>query len=95
MTGLDRANRRSGIGLVLMGLCGAVFFWLSDPRYGPAMHRAAEAKLDWRYWLFVLRGSPDNLIDAANQARISTLVGVVGSAALLIVGFWLFSRRTA
>jgi hypothetical protein len=92
---MDRANRRSGIGLMLMGLAGTLFFWITDPRYGPAMHRAADARLDWRYGLFLLRGSPDNLIDAANQARLSTIVGVVGSAALLIVGLWLTSRKTA
>jgi hypothetical protein len=92
---MDRANRLSGIGLILMGLAGTLFFWITDPRYGPAMHRAAEARLDWRYGLFLLRGSPDNLIDAANQARLSTIVGVVGSAALLIVGLWLISRKTA
>ncbi len=78
-----------------MGLAGAVFFWLTDPKYGPAMHRAAESRIDPRYWLFVLRGSPDNLIDAANYAQLSTIVGIAGSVALLIVGFWLISRRTA
>jgi hypothetical protein len=92
---MDKANRLSGIGLVLMGLAGALFFWVTDPRFGPVMHRAAESHLDWRYWLFLLRGSPDNLIDAANQAQLSTIVGVAGSAALLIVGFWLSTRRTA
>ena len=78
-----------------MGLAGALFFWITDPRFGPVMHRAAESRLDPRYWLFLLRGSPDNLIDAANYAQLSTIVGVVGSAALLIVGVWLMSRKTA
>ena len=91
---MDRANRRSGIGLVLMGIVGAFFFWISDPRFGPAMHRAAETRINWRYWLFLLRGSPDNLIDAANYAQLSTIVGVAGSAALLVVGLWLMSRTT-
>jgi hypothetical protein len=92
---MDRANRRSGIGLVLMGVIGMAFFWLTDPRMGPAMHRAAESRIDPRYWLFLLRGSPDNLIDAANYARLSTMVGAAGSVALLIVGFWLMTRKTA
>jgi hypothetical protein len=92
---MDKANRRSGIGLVLMGFIGAMFFWITDPRLGPAMHRAADSRIDPRYWLFLLRGSPDNLIDAANYAQLSTIVGLAGSAALLVVGFWLMSRRTA
>jgi len=89
-----RATRRSGLTLFLLGVVGAVFFWSTDPRYGPLMHRGPEARLDWRYWLFLLRGSPDNLIDAANQARVSTVVGMVGCVALVIVGLWLLSRRT-
>jgi hypothetical protein len=78
-----------------MGLIGMFFFWVTDPRLGPGMHRVAESRLDPRYWLFLLRGSPDNIIDAANYARLSTMVGTAGCAALLIVGFWLISRRTA
>ena len=77
-----------------MGIVGAFFFWITDPRFGPAMHRVAESRIDWRYSLFLLRGSPDNLIDAANYAQLSTIVGVVGSAALLVVGLWLMSRTT-
>ncbi len=88
-----RATRRSGLTLFLLGALGAVFFWATDPRYGPSMHRNPEVRIDWRYWLFVLRGSPDNLIDAANQARISTLVGIAGCVALVVVGLWLIARR--
>jgi hypothetical protein len=48
---------------------------------------------DWHYWLFLLRGSPDNVIDAANQALMSTAVGFAGCLALVLVGLWLFTRR--
>jgi hypothetical protein len=88
------ATRRSGFTLFLVGAVGAVFFWTTDPRHGPAMHRSPEVHFDWRYWLFLLRGSPDNLIDAANQARVSTLMGIAGCVALIVVGLWLLSRRT-
>jgi hypothetical protein len=33
-------------------------------------------------------------IDAANQAAIGTMVGLIGSAAVLALGLWLLSRRT-
>jgi hypothetical protein len=90
---MARANRRSGFAFLLVGLLGVLFFWLTDPRFGPGMHRSAAGHLDWRHWLFVLRGSPDNLVDAANQALVSTLVGVAGSLALLLIGLWLLTRR--
>ena len=90
---MARATRRSGLAFLLVGLLGVAFFWLTDPRYGPPMHARAAGHLDWRYWLFVLRGSPDNLIDAANQAMVSTVVGVAGCAALVLVGLWLLTRR--
>ena len=61
--------------LVIAGLLGIGFFWVTDPRYG-------------------LVGKTDQfVIDAANQARIGTIVGVVGSAVVLVIGLWLLSRR--
>jgi hypothetical protein len=35
----------------------------------------------------------ENLIDAANEARMGTLVGIVGSAFVLVIGLWLLTRR--
>ena len=90
---MARATRRSGVAFLLLGMLGAVFFWATDPRFGPEVHREAIGQLDWRHWLYVLRGSPANVIDAANQTTLSTMVGVGGSAALLLVGLWLLSRR--
>lgn len=90
---IARATRRSGLAFLLVGLVGALFFWLTDPRYGPPVHQRAVGRMDWRYWVFVLRGSPENVIDAANQAMISTVVGFAGCAALLLVGLWLLTRR--
>jgi len=31
---MARINRRSGFSLVLAGLLGVAFFWITDPRYG-------------------------------------------------------------
>ena len=35
-----------------------------------------------------------NPIDAANEAMIPTLVGIVGSLVVLLIGLWLVTRRT-
>ena len=91
---MARATRRSGVAFLLVGLMGVLFFWLTDPRFGPEGHRQAWGHLDWRHWLFVVRGSPDSLLDAANQALLSTVVGIAGSLALLLVGLWLLTRRS-
>ncbi len=88
------STRRSGLTLLLLGLLGIAFFWLTDPHWGPTGNHLADVH-DWRHWLFVLRGSPDNAVDAANQARMGTIVGIVGSAGVLIVGLWLVTRRRA
>lgn len=67
--------------LVVLGILGGLYFWLTDPRFGPrALH--------------VLRGSPDNVVDAANTAWPVTLVGIAGSLAVLGIGCWLVGRRT-
>lgn len=62
---------------MLAGAAGGVFFWLSDPRWGVA-----------RLWV----GSR-GLIDAANEARPGTWVGMAASGLVLLVGLWLTSRR--
>lgn len=90
---MSRANRRSGLAFVVVGMLGAASFWVTDPRLGPAVHRSASGRLDWRHWLFVVRGSPDNLLDAAHQAMLGTLVGIAGSLLLLLLGLWLLTRR--
>jgi hypothetical protein len=46
---------------------------------------------DPRYGL--VHPPPQTVIDAANQARIGTVVGVGGSVAVLIIGLWLLTRR--
>jgi hypothetical protein len=79
--------------LVVLGVLGGLYFWLTDPRFGPAGHRRPEGSLDVRYWLHVARGSPDNVVDAANTAWLVTLVGMAGSLAVLAIGGWLLTRR--
>jgi hypothetical protein len=89
------ATRRSGLTLALLGLLGVMFFWATDPHLGPTGRTVANWRghADWRHWLFVLRGSPDNIVDASNQALAGTLVGIVGSVCVLLVGIWLLTRR--
>ena len=91
---MGRSTRRSGLLFLLIGILGGLFFWVTDPRYGPQVHKDQTAQLDWRHWLYVVRGSPENQIDAANQTMLSTVVGVAGSAALLVTGLWLMTRRS-
>ena len=48
---------------------------------------------DVRYWLHVARGSPDNVVDAANAAWLVTLVGLAGSLTALGIGCWLLIEK--
>ena len=89
---LAGTTRRSGVLLVVLGLLGAAFFWLTDPRYGPSV-APGRGWYDPRTWLAAVRGSPENLIDAANQASIASVVGFAGSVFVLLVGLWLLARR--
>jgi len=70
--------RRNGWTLILAGLLGVLFFWLTDPRYGYA-----------KVW-----GSSGNPIDASNEAFYGTVVGVLCSVILLFIGVWLMRRKT-
>jgi hypothetical protein len=90
---MAHSTRRTGLIFLLIGLLGIVFFWVTDPRFGPRVRQHPSSHLDWQYWLFVLRGSPDNVLDAANQAMLSTAVGIAGCIALILVGVWLLTRR--
>lgn len=89
---MTKATRRAGVILVVLGLIGGVFFWLTDPRFGPAGHDKPQGAADVRYWLHVARGSPENLVDAANTAWLVTLVGLAGSITMLGIGGWLLTR---
>ena len=91
---MTRATRRSGAVLVVLGVLGALYFWLTDPRFGPAGRAKPVGPLDVRHWLHALRGSPENVVDAANTAWLVTLVGVAGSLAVLGIGAWLMRRPT-
>ena len=72
-------NRRSGISLSAAGAIGVLFFWMTDPRWGPIGR-----------WM-----NADDLIDAINFGRPGTIVGLVGSGIVLLIGLWLMTRRTA
>ena len=43
---MDKNVRRSGLALALAGLLGALFFWMTDPRFGP--RRSASLELIYR-----------------------------------------------
>jgi len=89
---LIRTTRRSGLTLLVLGLAGVAFFWLTDPRFGPAIERGHPI-YDPRSWLAIMRGNPSNTIDAANDASVATMVGLAGSASMAAVGMYLMSRR--
>jgi hypothetical protein len=75
---MPRFTRRSGLSLVLVGLIGAIFFWITDPRYGLALH--------WNH--------ADNPIDLANWQFPGTVVGVGGSLVVLSAGLYLLTRKS-
>ena len=74
---MGKHPRWSGLALVSAGVLGALFFWLSDPRYGWGLRS----------------GATENVIDAANEALVGTFVGIAGSVVVLLIGLWLLSRR--
>ena len=39
---MDKNVRRSGLTLALAGLLGAIFFWMSDPRFGSQRNASYE-----------------------------------------------------
>jgi hypothetical protein len=69
--------RFSGFTLVVAGMVGMVFFWLTDSRWGLARRWVADV----------------HLIDSANEVLPGTVVGMAGSAIVLLVGLWLMVRR--
>lgn len=74
---MARFKRRSGFSLVLVGILGIAFFWITDPRLGLG--------LTWN------RG--ENPIDLANQHFPGTVIGLAGSLLILLIGIYLISRR--
>jgi hypothetical protein len=74
---MTNSTRFSGLGLVLAGVVGLAFFYLTDPRWG---------------WLG-RRSAGDDAIDAVHQLAPGTIVGLVGAAVVLLVGLWLATRR--
>jgi hypothetical protein len=70
----------SNLFLVLAGLLGVAFFWLTDPELGLADH---------------VMSSTLNRIDAANQAWPGTVIGIVGSAVIALTGIWLLVKQPA
>ena len=78
---MTKDTRRSGLSLVIAGILGVAFFWLTDPRWG--WTGAADA------------ASAPTVIDAVRQASPGTFVGIAGSALVLLIGLWLMTRRVA
>jgi hypothetical protein len=74
---VPRTNRRSGYSLVLIGVLGVVYFWLTDPRYGIALR--------WN--------NGENPVDLANWHLPGTIIGLVGSVLFLWMGIWQLMRK--
>jgi len=91
---LTRTTRRSGFILVVLGLLGAGFFWLTDPRCAWLAGLASAGWYSPRHWLALLRSSSGNMVDAAHESYVVTCIGLGGAALVLIVGLYLMSRRT-
>lgn len=75
---MPKRHRRSGFSLVLIGLAGIAFFWLTDPRHGLALR-----------W-----STSGNPIDLANQYLPGTIVGIAGSGLIAMIGLLLLCRRS-
>lgn len=71
-------STRSALVLILLGLLGACFFWVTDP---------------WIGWIRHLMPARVNFLDASQQAWPGTLVGLIGSAAVVLLGLWLLIKR--
>ena len=80
--------------LVVLGLLAAGFFWLTDPRCKWLTGMASAGWYNPRHWLALLRGPSGNMVDAARESSVVTLIGLGGAALVLIVGVYLMSRRT-
>ena len=74
---MTRDTRRSGVSLVLVGVVGILFFWLTDPRYG---------------WLPPSSGA-QTVVDAMHNVAAGTVIGLGGSVLVLLIGLWLMTRR--
>ena len=89
---LIRTTRRSGLTLLLLGVIGFAFFWVTDPRFGPKVQRGLPI-YNPLSWVAAMRGNPSNVIDAAHEASVATFVGLAGSLSVLGIGLYLMSRR--
>jgi hypothetical protein len=76
---MTRDTKRSGAGLLIVGLLGVAFFWVTDPSVG-LVNPAERAHTP---------------VDAVHDARTGTYVGVAGSGVVLAIGLWLLMKRTA
>ena len=74
---MSKSTRVSGLYLVLAGALGLAFFYLTDPRWG---------------WLG-RHSAGDDAIDAVHRLAPGTIVGLAGSAIVLLIGLWLATRR--
>lgn len=65
------------MGLILIGLIGVIFFWITDHRVGLASQLAGA----------------QSSIDQANQALAGTIIGIAGSCLVIGIGMWLLTRK--
>jgi uncharacterized membrane protein len=67
---MRRFSRRSGLSLVLVGVLGIAFFWVTDPRYGLALRWSRENPVDLANWHF-----PGTILGVAGSVLVF-LIGV-------------------
>lgn len=72
--------KSSALVLIVLAIAGGLFFWLTDPALGIATH---------------VMDSSINRIDAANETRLGTYLGLAGSFLALLIGLWNIWRRPA
>lgn len=72
--------KRSGMVLVIAGLLVLVFFLATDAAMMPAWIE----KIGWGR----------NQVDAVTDSRWGTIIGVIGSLAVICTGMWLLVRRS-
>jgi hypothetical protein len=67
---MRRFNRRSGASLVLVGVLGIAFFWVTDPRFGLALRWSHENPVDFVNW-----HRPGTILGAAGSLLV-LLIGL-------------------
>jgi hypothetical protein len=95
----DPSNiRRPSLLLTLAGVGSAIFFLLTDPRAGVARYVTGVAPISESshpFFAFIRKFFGESTVDAVHQSTIPTLVGLLGSAVITLIGLRLMTRKSA